>query len=280
MNEIVKYHNKLNNITFRDFLASDCDYFMYLCSKFKYKGEETIVFTFREIKEAIGMPNESNIRVEEALLSMNSKLLRTTGLLRDGNITKQFVLFIEFETDKDNQTLTVTVNKKYSYLLNEFSEGFTRFDFQEFMLLSSKYSKTLYRLLKQWRTKGEYVVSIEDLKKYIDCPENMENRYFMRDVVKKSIKELSEKECFKNLTVTSSRGKAHGGPLSTLTFTFKKEKAKDDEGEGKKLEQKPVKPSGKEKRPREPRKPDPTNKFNNFDQRQYDYDDLERKLLQ
>lgn len=264
MNEIVKYHNKLNKITFREFLASDCDYFMYLCSRFKNRGDETIVFTYYEIKEAIGNKNESNSRIEDSLISMNAKLLHTTGLLRDGNITRQFVLFTDFEIDRDKQTLTVTVNKKYAYLLNEFTEGFTRFDFQEFMLLSSKYSKTIYRLLKQWRSEGKYTVSIEDLKKYTDCPKDMENRYFMRDVVRKSIKELNDKECFADLKVTSSRGRTHGGPLATLTFTFRKETKKNEEPQP-------------EKKPRARRKPK-ENAFNNFEQRNYDFEDLERKL--
>lgn len=268
MKRIVEYNNKLNLITFRNFLATDCNYFMFLCSKLRRKKEETITVTFIEIRDAVNLRNISNKELEDELLSLNDKLLATTGRIKDGTKTRQFALFNEFETDSEEQTLKVSVNPKYSYILNEFADGFTLFDFQEFMLLSSRYSKTLYRLLKQWRSKGEYVVTIENLKKYTDCPEDMENRYFMRDVVRKSIKELCEKECFRNLEVKSSRGRKKGGPLTELTFTFDAEDVKKKQKEEQAPEVKP-------KANHNPKAKAPNTFNTNFQQRKYTNEYLE-----
>ena len=263
MNEIVKYNNRLNLITFKNFLASDCDYFMFLCCGLREKGGDTIQFTFQDIRRAVNLRNESNDDLEEALLTMNEKILASTGRIKDGQVTKQFNLFNDFETDSGRQLLTVSVNPKYAYILNDFSDGFTKFEFQEFMLLSSKHSKTLYRLMKQWRTKGVYDVKVEDLKKYMDCPE-METRYFIRDVVKKALKELQEKECFRDLTMKTSRDKAHGGPLKKLTFTFQPEARTD--------------PAADQKPKRTARK----NSFDNFTPRQRtaeEWEELERAAM-
>ena len=282
MDKIVKYNNRLNTITFKNFLASDCNFFMFICYKLKNKKECTIQVTFQEIRDAVNLRKESNIELEEALLSLNDKLLATTGRIKDGGVTRQFTLFNEFITDVDNQLLTVSVNEKYAYILNYFKEGFyTKFEFQEFMLLTSKHSKTLYRLLKQFRTTGKYMVYTDDLKKYMDCS-NMETRYFTRDVIKKAMKELQEKECFQDLALTTTRSNNHGGTIKTFTFTFKPEvDNKEQEVDNNEIQEtkndapdkmyKTIKPSQS--------KPNPSNKFNNFTQRVYDYADLERKLI-
>ena len=276
MNEVVKYNNKLNLITFRNFLASDCDYFMFLCYKLNEKKESTIQVTFLEIRETVNLRNISNSELEEALLNLNDKLLATTGRIKDGSITKQFVLFNEFETDCSKQILTVSVNEKYSYILNDFSDGFTKFEFQEFMLLSGKHSKTLYRLLKQWRTQGKYIVNVDELKRIMDCP-GMETKYFMRDAVRKSIKELKAKECFKDLEVTTKRDRKPNGSLNVLTFTFAPEPTESRTNPNGATPAPAPAAETKAARKGAPA-PDPRNRFNNFQQRTYDFDELERRL--
>ena len=56
-------------------------------------------------------------------------------------------------------------------------QNFTIFELLEFTSLSSKYSKTLYRLLKQWRTQGEYIFhDIADFREKMDIPESFSNK--------------------------------------------------------------------------------------------------------
>lgn len=60
--------------------------------------------------------------------------------------------------------MIVSVNKRFDFFLNELTSNFTRFELEEFTNLESKYSKAMYRLLKQWRTVGKKEWSIEDFR--------------------------------------------------------------------------------------------------------------------
>jgi len=57
----------------------------------------------------------------------------------------------------------IKINPDFAWLLNEFTDkmkGYTIFELQESVGLQSKYAKNLYRILKQWRTKGGFVFKI------------------------------------------------------------------------------------------------------------------------
>lgn len=46
------------------------------------------------------------------------------------------------------------MNEEFEYILNKWNEGnWTQFMLDEFIHIKSTYSKTLFRLLKQWRKK-------------------------------------------------------------------------------------------------------------------------------
>ncbi len=68
---------------------------------------------------------------------------------------KRFVLFNQFKIDgkSDKPFVEIQVNEKiYPYFL--ILKNWTRFNLQQFNELESSYSKTMFRLLKQYRTQG------------------------------------------------------------------------------------------------------------------------------
>lgn len=272
MNEIVKYSNYVNQLHFTGFTAQDLNFFIALCAKAKEKGEEVLTFSFDEVKRVSGYAKKkasTEVFVKD-LKRMNDKLLHVDVTIIQGKVMEQFVLFTTFRTDAENNKLTIRVNPDFSFLLNELTKNFTRFELSEFVQLESKYSKNLYRLLKQYRKTGTYTVEAEKFRELMDCPKSYPNMEFMRTCVNTAVKELSN-GYFKDLKVEPIRAKKRGAPIVAYTFTFKKSHDVPGQTFIDNLDPETVS--------KPPAKSDSKNRFNNFPQRGYDFNDLEGALL-
>ena len=273
MNEIVKYNNYMNALDFKGFTAADFDFFMYLCATMKDKGTEEMTFTAAELKECAGYSR--NVTLEEfkqILDRMNEKLLSMKAHLETDTELVRFVLFPTFRINKESGMLTVRVNKDFQFLLNELTKNFTQFELAEFTELNSKYSKTLYRLLKQFRSTGEYHVRVDDLRMLLGCPTSYNNKQLMQWVISPAVAELQKD--FPTLSVETIRARTKGRPVTGYHFTFEVDgqipgQSTLDEAQAEMDKYKATKTgSGRKK-----------NSFTDFSQRKYDYDDLERRLI-
>ena len=219
MKELVKYNNYLNSLSFKEFTAADFDLFFYLCSAMKDKGIEEMSFSMAEISECIGYQHKGTANEFAKMIDrMNKKLLSMLAHIETSTELISFVLFPTFRVNKQTGILTVRVNKDFQYLLNELTKNFTQFELAEFTELNSKYSKTLYRLLKQFRSTGEYFVKVEELRELLGCPESYPNKYVMRDVIAPSVKELQKD--FPTLACEPIRARTKGRPVTGYHFTF------------------------------------------------------------
>lgn len=222
MNEIVKYNNYMNKLYFTKFKAVEYDLLMALCAKLRDKNTSAIILSFTEIKNIVQYTKHTNENFVECLKSMNRKLMDIICEIEiDGKVI-MFVLFPTFEIDSNKQELTVCVNERFRFILNELVKNFTRFDLAEFIGLNSKYSKILYRLFKQYKTTGKYEVKIDDFRKKLDCPASYSNKYVMDLIIKPVLKELQN--YFINLQCTVQYEHKRGKPVSGYIFTFEPEK--------------------------------------------------------
>lgn len=274
MNEIVKYDNYMNNLNFKGFTTTDYNFLMMLCNKVRDKGTTEITISFQELKEKTEYKQHTIKQFVADLERMNDKLMKITCKLRTETKIIMFVLFPTFEIDIQNQVLIVSVNEKFAFILNELVKNFTRFDLQEFICLQSKYSKTLFRLLKQYKTTGRYETSVDKFREKMDIPKSYVNRDVTK-IIDSSVKDLQN--CFKDLNCTIQYANKRGKPVTGYIFTFKPEaipkvtdKASDRVPQKRKTYQ--HKPSQKI-----------TNKFLNFEQHEYseeELDEQERMLLE
>ena len=224
MNEIVKYNNNLN-ISLKDFKATEMNLLMVLFSKVKEKGIDTVTISFDEIKKLSGYKATSSNRFISDLISTNRKLMNLQMEYEDGPTRYQFVLFPTFAVNRQDLYLTVEVNPRFAYLLNNIQNNFTRFELEEFKNLKSVYSKALYRLLKQWRSVGKYTISLERFKELLDIPENYTPSAIDARVIKPIEEELSL--VFNNFKITKeykAPGKRGRSILSGFIITFTPEK--------------------------------------------------------
>lgn len=173
--EVVRYNNDLNNKTYlKNFNALELNFFMAICSKLKAQGTDEVIFSFSELKKKIQYDRETTRNTDNfinKLRSTNRKILNSICEIETKDYIDQFVLFPTFRISKKNGTLTVRINQDYAYLLNDFS-NFTEFGLANFIKLSSKYVKLLYRELMQFKSTGKLYLTIEDFRKKLDIPDS------------------------------------------------------------------------------------------------------------
>lgn len=221
-NQIVQYDNSLNKISLNTFTAIDQNFFITLCAHVKNKGTEEIELSFSKIKEETGYSTKNtNERFIKDLSRMNEKLLTTAFGYENERYISMFILFTDFIIDKKKQTLTVSVNEKYTYLLNELNKEFTKFKLKTFNNLSSKYSKTLFRIIMQFRTAGFVRIGKDELINIMGVPKTYKTNDMVRKILEPSIEELSPH--IKGLKMEIVREKTRGNPVKEFIFTFEKE---------------------------------------------------------
>lgn len=287
--EIVKYDNKLNNLTLKSFSKRDLDFFYAICSKVRDRRTEVVELSFDEIKE-ITEYNQSQDRFLKELDRMNSKLMSCGWTYEDDTMILRFNLFRMFCINKTKEVLEVCIEDEFMWIFNDLTRNFTSFELSEFVNLKSVYSKKLYRILKQWKTKGktpEYKIDI--FKELLGTP-----KYAVKDltkeIIKPAIQELDEKKIFKNLKCEPVYAKKRGKPIIGYFFTFEPEDLQisfsslkdfdqileDMSDEDKKATLKTAKNIVKSKKNQTSNS---KNNFNKFPQRNYNYDALEEIFL-
>lgn len=226
-NDLVKYNNIMNQIAFTKFTTTDYNFLMMLCSKLRNQETNKMVFSFKEIKELVNYrSNHTAEHFAMELKCMNQKMMNISSTIETENEILMFVLFPTFTVSKKEQTLTVAVNESFKFILNELTKKFTEFDLKSFtLLLESKYSKTLYRKLKQFKFSVFYKVKVDELRRIMDAPKSYSNNTFLNYAINPALEEL--KEYIPNLRMEIIREKKRGAPISGFVFKFDKQEQKD-----------------------------------------------------
>lgn len=270
-NEVVKFDNEINKISFQKFNQSDLDTFMKICMEVCEKGIDTIEVPFSEIKYSIKYDGKSKKQFIEMLLQFCQKI----GTIRIRDIdgeTAIICLFTKMKPIKSKEVLQIKVNKENAHYFNDLNKAFTAVGFKEFINMDSKYSKNLYRLLMQWRTKGhcptehkDKYFTVEDIKFYLDTPD-YDVKFIKRFILDPAVAEINEKGTLKNVVLNVHKAKKRGAPVVGYSFSFDRQKSLN-------VEQKQTMES-KKNNTRIMK-----NKFNDFPQNVYDFDKLEEELL-
>lgn len=263
MQEIVKYHNDLNKIKLPSFTEQEQNILFGIVSKIKSKGEgkigrvtfkmspnaisyseHTITFTTQELLE-FSTENLTNKALNNMLITLREKFFKadfTILVEKDdmvGNITinlfETFTLWYPKGDTEYNNLLKVemTINPYFAYLVDELTNNFTRFELAEFIALSGKYTKTLYRLLKQYRQTGWAQWDFKEFKNILDIPESYAMCDIDKQILKPAIKELTAERNlfdqkripFKNLKYTKI--KKGGNKVTAIRFDFKPEQIQE-----------------------------------------------------
>ncbi|EPW2003957.1 replication initiation protein [Campylobacter coli] len=247
MSEIVKYNNDFNLLPMPELKAIQMDMFMAIISLTKDKKENTPFLKkfFNPDKRKIIIPqkkfielcrlNDSKMDYKEIFFAIDDCLKKLCNFLisyqKDERTIYNFVCFEEASIIADEVHITLQ-SRFYDMIINK-KFGFTAFELAEFAELSGKYTKTLYRLLKQYRTTGKAYFEWEEFCRIMKIPQDYRQSEVDKWILKPAIKELSKERNlfdqirvpFKNLAYEKEKtaGRGRGGKVSGISFTFKPE---------------------------------------------------------
>lgn len=247
MKDLVIYHNDFNKIKLPNFGSQEQNILMGIISKIRNaKTNEKIVFYPQELLE-FSTDNFTSNELQNILTTLKAKFFKAdfTILVKKDelfgvktiNLFSEFVLWYHDKEHTNFKSLELQVNPQFKYLVQELTGYFTKFELTEFMGLTSKYSKTLYRILKQFRNTGEVDIFKNDWQGFCDImgiPKDYIQGKIDERILKPALKELSAEPnlfnqtqtIFKNLKykkIKDPKGRGRGGKVIGIIFTFDKE---------------------------------------------------------
>lgn len=231
MSNLVVYKDEMNTVPLRSFNSKEMDLFFSICSKMRDQGLETITFDFEELRELSDYKYTAYDRFINDIEGVYNKLIQLNIRIGTPREFTRFVLFTQYSVSAEKETVTIKVNTDFKHILNNIFDNFTKFELEEFTTLRSSYSKTAYRLLKQFRQSGYYIVQIDEFRRLFDIPKS----YQMSDIDKRVLERIEDElpEFFKDLKITKLRGKGRRKRfIEHIEFKFRPE---DDVRKGEKL---------------------------------------------
>ena len=245
-NEIVKYHNDLNKIKLPSFTEQEQNLLCGIFIKMRNSNNNVVKFSTDQLKKYC-TKNYTEKEFGEVLAILRDKFFKAdfTILIEDKernligteiiNLFSSFKIWCYKHDDGYEEPVYIEMlaNPRFSYILNELEKNFTGFELDEFVSLSGKYTKTLYRLLKQYRQTGFLYMAWDEFIRVMDIPENYRQIDIDTRILKPAIKELTRERTlwditripFENLKYekikSSGRGRGRGSKVTGITFTFK-----------------------------------------------------------
>lgn len=224
----VYYDNKMNLLAFKDLEKVEANLFFSIVARAKEKGGEKLTLSFNEIAEFLEA-NYTNKQLREMIIKGVDKVVRTAIKWENDEGIRIFTLFKEFLIPHNENYLTVSINEPFLFILNSFENGgFTAFELAEFSSLSSKYTQTLYRLLKQFKKTGFRSIKWSDFLEIMDIPKSYQMCDIDKQILNPAIAELTQEAnifnqnnpIFKKLTYKKIRGTGRGRPVEKIEFYF------------------------------------------------------------
>ncbi|MFV8191364.1 replication initiation protein, partial [Streptococcus pluranimalium] len=218
-NEVVKYHNKLNTISMRKWTAEEMNFFFSVIAKVRDKGTRLISFDSDELKELSGFADNHEHRWVTTMDNVADKALNLRYSEERDSKRIRMNLFTYFEVDRAERTVEVEVSSKFEYVVNQLEAQFTQYELAEFTEIRSTYAKTMYRLIKQWRTVGKKEFQISEFRDLLEIPKSYTNGEISRRVLEPIEKELAN--YFLGFKCKIIKSNKRGNPVTGYLFSWK-----------------------------------------------------------
>ncbi len=224
-NTYITYHNNTNKVNLGKLSEREANLLFAIFQKLKDQGNTLIRFEPQNLKQMIMV--KSNLTNRQLLQILKNLLDNISGAnfwiirehVENGEIYEDhisYMLFKQFEIriHKPTQTieyLDVQLNDSYQYLLNNLGMGgqYTSFKLLEFQRVRGKYAKTLYRLLKQYKSTGILSVEWTQFRELLDIPKDYKMENIDQKVLTPSLKELRKIYPFEHLSYKKERRNSH-----------------------------------------------------------------------
>lgn len=256
----VTQHNKLI-VSRYDMTALEQKLMLTLISTIRKDDNEipTTVFRVKDLASLMGVSEELLYR--DLPKTCKKIMSRVIEVRQDNGDWEMFNIIPYAKYISKQGSLKLEINKKaWDYLLH-LKELFSSYQLKNVLHLDSKYSIRLYQLTKSNSYKGVWTIELDEFKDILKLNKKSYDLYgnIKLKVISPALKEINEKT---NLNVEVEEQKM-GRKVHSLKFRIS-ESATSPLTYSKQLSKKQtINPM----------------KFNNFEAREYNYDELERKLL-
>ncbi|WQS33912.1 RepB family plasmid replication initiator protein [Helicobacter pylori] len=217
-NTYITYHNNTNKVNLGKLSEREANLLFAIFQKLKDQGNTLIRFEPQDLKRMLNI-DISNERLSEVVVKLWDSI-KTADFWKISEtetsiIQENYMLFSRCKIElnkpsKDLKYLEIQLNDNYQYLLNNLGMGqYTSFNLLEFQRVRGKYAKTLYRLLKQYKSTGILSVEWEQFRELLDIPKDYEMPNIDQKVLTPSLKELRKIYPFEHLSYKKERRNSH-----------------------------------------------------------------------
>lgn len=212
----------------KNYPAVKSDVVMFIMANALMNGQKQIVFSPKQLQSFIGYRQAaSNKDFREAIHTIFKDVstlgYETEEIDKEGHHHTIFRPFFS-KTDIDTTTNTVTVQlgERAAQIFNDFSKTtqFNRFSLLQYFQINSKYSKNLFRLLKEKRVWGHRSFLADELRDKLSIPASYKPADINRRIIKRAFIDLMP--YFRNFSyeIVNSRS----SEPTKYVFTWDKEK--------------------------------------------------------
>lgn len=224
-NEVVKYHNDLNTVSMRNWTKEQMNFFFSVVAKTREQGTREVEFTKEQLTSLAQYSDMHNERFEKTIEDMVLKLSELKYIERTTRSLRVMTLFSLFEVkwteNLSEINIRVKTSEEFEYVLNQLQANFTIWELSQFTKIRSTYAKTMYRLIKQWRTEGKKEYKLDEFKQLLAIPKTYSISKIDQVVLAPIKKELPA--YFKGLKIKKLKSNQKGTPVTGYEFTWQAE---------------------------------------------------------
>ncbi len=217
-NTYITYHNNTNKVNLGKLSEREANLLFAIFQRLKDQGNTLIRFEPQDLKRMLNI-DISNERLSEVVIKLWDSI-KTADFWKISEtetsiIQENYMLFSRCKIElnkpsKDLRYLEIQLNDNYQYLLNNLGMGqYTSFNLLEFQRVRGKYAKTLYRLLKQYKSTGILSVEWTQFRELLDIPKDYTMPNIDKFVLKIALKELKKIYPFEHLSYKKERRNSH-----------------------------------------------------------------------
>ncbi|GAA8182895.1 hypothetical protein NP0158_14690 [Helicobacter pylori] len=228
-NTFITYHNNANKVNLGKLSEREANLLFAIFQRLKDQGNTLIRFEPQDLKRMLNI-DISNERLSEVVIKLWDSI-KTADFWKISEtetsiIQENYMLFSRCKIElnkpsKDLKYLEIQLNDNYQYLLNNLGMGqYTSFNLLEFQRVRGKYAKTLYRLLKQYKSTGILSVEWGQFREFLDIPKDYDMTNIDKFVLKIALKELHKIYPFEHLSYKKERKSHDKRKVTHIDFYF------------------------------------------------------------
>ncbi len=233
-NTYITYHNNANKVNLGKLSEREANLLFAIFQRLKDQGNTLMRFEPQDLRRMLGIKISYDNLTRTARSMWNKIKTADFWEVRDIIVNgrecvseKNYMLFQVCEIVSDKETreflyMDIQLNTGYNYLLNNLGMGgqYTSFNLLEFQRVRGKYAKTLYRLLKQYKSTGILSVEWGQFRELLDIPKDYEMRNIDQKVLTPSLKELHKIYPFEHLSYKKERKSHDKRKVTHIDFYF------------------------------------------------------------